>query len=58
VHYLRATKVEVALLMNFGRSARFKRLVMDNIIKQPKRESVESVLIGVKPFAEVPKVIS
>jgi GxxExxY protein len=58
VHYLRATKIEVALLMNFGRSARFKRLVMDNIIKQPKRESVESVLIGVKPFAEVPKVIS
>jgi GxxExxY protein len=57
LHYLRATKIEVALLMNFGRTARFKRLVMDNSIKQPKRKSVESVLIGVKPL-EVPKVTS
>jgi GxxExxY protein len=52
LHYLRATNIEVALLMNFGPRPRFKRLVMDNELKSPKEKSVESVLIGVTPYAE------
>jgi GxxExxY protein len=52
LHYLRATRIEVALLMNFGTSPRFKRLVMDNSSKKTKEKSVESVSIGVKPFAD------
>lgn len=36
MHYLRATSLEVALLMNFGPSARFKRLVMDNELKKSR----------------------
>ena|SRR6266851_1873862 len=49
MHYLRATSIEVALLMNFGSQPRFKRIVMDNELKKPKHESVESVTIGVEP---------
>lgn len=52
LHYLRATSIEVALLMNFGPMPRFKRLVMDNERKKHKEKSVESVSIGVKPFAD------
>lgn len=57
LHYLRATEIEVALLMNFGPTPRFKRLVMDNEFKKSKEKSVSSVSIGVKPFAEA-EVIS
>ena len=49
MHYLRATSIEVALLMNFGPSPRFQRFVMDNNLKKPKHRSVESVTIGVRP---------
>jgi hypothetical protein len=49
MHYLRATSIEVALLMNFGVQPRFKRFVMDNKLKKPKHESAESVTIGVEP---------
>jgi GxxExxY protein len=49
MHYLRATSIEVALLMNFGAQPRFKRIVLDNELKNPKHESVESVTIGVEP---------
>jgi GxxExxY protein len=52
LNYLRATAIEVALLMNFGSSARFKRLVMDNASKNTKKKSVESVSIGAKPLCE------
>jgi GxxExxY protein len=52
LHYLRATEIEVALLMNFGPMPRFKRLVMDNELKKPKEKSVSSVAIGVKPLVE------
>ena len=52
LNYLKATEVEVALLMNFGPKARFKRLVMDNGTKKSVLKSVESVSIGVKPFAD------
>ena len=51
MHYLRATSIEVALLMNFGTSPRFKRFVMDNNLKKPKHKSVESVTISVGPFS-------
>ncbi|RSL16029.1 GxxExxY protein [Edaphobacter aggregans] len=50
MHYLRATTIEVGLLMNFGPSPRFKRFVMDNELKKPIHKSVESVTIGVEPF--------
>jgi GxxExxY protein len=52
LHYLRATSIEVALLMNFGPSPRFKRLVMDNELKKMGLKSVPSVSIGVKPLAD------
>jgi GxxExxY protein len=52
LNYLKATKIEVALLMNFGPTPRFKRLVMDNEFKKSVTQSVTSVSIGVKPFAE------
>ncbi len=48
LNYLRATEIEVALLMNFGPTAKFKRLMLDN---NKKSRSVTSVGIGVKPFA-------
>jgi GxxExxY protein len=51
MHYLRATSIEVALLMNFGVSPRFKRFVLDNELKTTKHKSVESVTIGVEPFS-------
>jgi GxxExxY protein len=51
MHYLRATSIEVALLMNFGPSPRFKRLVMDNELKKLRQKSVESVTIDVEPFS-------
>jgi len=50
MHYLRATPIEVALLMNFGPAPRFKRLVMDNESKKPKQKKAESVTIGVEPI--------
>jgi GxxExxY protein len=52
LHYLRATNIEVALLMNFGPTPRFKRLAMDNELKKSVPKSVQSVSIGVKPFAD------
>jgi GxxExxY protein len=52
LHYLRATDIEVALLMNFGPVPRFKRLVMSNELKKCGPKSLSSVTIGVKPFAD------
>lgn len=49
VNYLRATNLEVALLMNFGPTPKFRRLIMDN---EKKNKSVASVEIGVKPFVD------
>jgi GxxExxY protein len=49
MHYLQATAIEVALLMNFGPSPRFQRFVMDNNLKKSKHRLVESVTIGVRP---------
>ena len=51
LNYLRATEMEVALLVNFGPTARFKRLMMDNA---KKRKSFPSVQIRVKSFPEEP----
>jgi hypothetical protein len=50
MHYLRATEIEVALLMNFGATPRFKRFVMDNESKKAKQKKAESVTIGVEPI--------
>lgn len=52
-NYLKATNIEVALLMNFGPAPRFKRLVMDNEGKKSVLKSAKSVSIGAKPFAGV-----
>jgi GxxExxY protein len=49
LHYLRATEIEVALLMNFGPTPKFRRLVLDNALKKIRNKSVSSVTIGVKP---------
>jgi GxxExxY protein len=56
LNYLRATKIEVALLMNFGPLPKFKRFVMDNRIKKPSRKSVQSVSIGVKQLEDAAEV--
>jgi GxxExxY protein len=52
LNYLKATNIEVALLMNFGPTPRFKRLVFDNRLKKSALKSVQSVSIGVRPFDE------
>jgi GxxExxY protein len=57
MHYLRATSIEVALLMNFGPFPRFQRFVLDNERKTPKGKSVESVTIDIRSSA-VPEMIS
>ena len=49
LNYLKATEIEVALLMNFGPVARFKCYTMDNT---RKRFVPKSVQIAVKPLAE------
>ena len=57
MHYLCATSIEVALLMNFGAAPRFRRFVMDNESKKSKHKSVESVTIDVEAFSS-PEMIS
>jgi GxxExxY protein len=52
LHYLKATRIEVALLMSFGPAPRFKRLIMDNELKKSKEKSVKSVVIGARHFSE------
>ena len=48
LNYLRATDVEVGLLLNFGPTAQFRRYVFDNEKKNPRnpRESAEKKLPG------------
>lgn len=53
LNYLKATEIEVALLMNLGPAPRFKRLVMDNELKPNRSKSVLSVPFGVKPLVGV-----
>lgn len=43
LHYLRATEIEVGLLLNFGPQARFRRLLFDNERKQIRVNPCESV---------------
>ena len=46
LNYLKATEIEVGLLLNFGPRPEFKRLVFDNIRKSPtaKESSILSAL--------------
>ena len=47
LHYLRATDIEVGLLLNFGLRPQFRRLLFDNArkkIRENPRESVAKVL--------------
>ena len=43
LHYLRATQVEVGLLLNFGLRPPFRRLLFDNDRKQIRENPCESV---------------
>jgi len=40
LNYLRATTIEIALLLNFGPSPKVRRLVMRNAAKQPSLSSI------------------
>lgn len=43
LHYLRATEIEVGLLMNFGLRPQFRRLLFDNERKNIRENPCESV---------------
>jgi GxxExxY protein len=43
LHYLRATEIEVGLLLNFGLQPQFRRLLFDNQRKQIRENPRESV---------------
>ena len=47
LNYLKATSIEVALLLNFGPKPQFKRLLLDNDQKKIREYPCESV---VKPL--------
>jgi hypothetical protein len=44
LNYLRATSIEVALLLNFGPKPQFKRFVLDNHEKKIRANPCESVV--------------
>jgi len=46
LHYLRATEIEVGLLLNFGLRAQFRRLLFDNERKKIRVNPCESVAKG------------
>jgi GxxExxY protein len=43
LHYLRATEIEVGLLLNFGQRLQFRRLLFDNDRKRIRENPCESV---------------
>jgi GxxExxY protein len=43
LHYLRATDIEIGLLLNFGLRPQFRRLLFDNARKQIRENPCESV---------------
>ena len=43
LHYLRATEIEVGLLVNFGLRPQFRRLLFDNERKKIRENPCESV---------------
>jgi GxxExxY protein len=43
VNYLKATNIEVGLLMNFGKTAQFKRKIFDNDYKKVKLTDTDSM---------------
>ena len=43
LHYLRATEIEVGLLLNFGVRPQFRRLLFDNVRKKIRENPCESV---------------
>jgi GxxExxY protein len=43
LHYLRATEIEVGLLLNFGVRPQFRRLLFDNERKKNRANPCESV---------------
>jgi GxxExxY protein len=47
LHYLKATAIEVGLLLNFGVRPQFRRLLFDNERKKIRENPCESVAKGV-----------
>jgi GxxExxY protein len=43
LHYLRATEIEVGLVMNFGARPEFRRLILDNETKKTRGNQCKSV---------------
>lgn len=43
LHYLKATEIEVGLLLNFGERPQFRRLLFDNTRKKIRGNPCESV---------------
>ncbi len=43
MHYLKATEIEVGLLLNFGPKAEFKRIVFENSRKNPRQSAKSAV---------------
>lgn len=43
LHYLRATEIEIGLLLNFGLRPQFRRLIFDNERKKARGNACESV---------------
>lgn len=48
LHYLRATDIEIGLLLNFGTKPQFKRLLFDNYRKKIRENPCKSVATGVE----------
>jgi GxxExxY protein len=48
LHYLRATDIEIGLLLNFGTKPQFKRLLFDNYRKKIRENPCKSVACGVE----------
>jgi hypothetical protein len=43
LHYVRATEIEIGLLLNFGLRPQFRRLIFDNERKKVRGNPCESV---------------
>jgi hypothetical protein len=43
LHYLKATAIEIGLLLNFGQRPQFRRLLFDNARKKIRGNPCESV---------------
>jgi GxxExxY protein len=49
LNYLKATEIEVGLVLNFGPKPEFKRLIFDNVRKKPTAQGSGSLLSALFP---------